>query len=345
MLSSTNPSCFFFTALLLGFVTSGAVIRPVADTDHLSLQHEKWMAKHGIEYKDTAEKNHRFEIFKLNVEYINSVNSANRKYKLGVNRFADLSNGEFKALRSGLKLKIMRSSAGSFRFQNATATVVPSAVDWRSKGAVTPVKNQGQCGCCWAFSAVASTEGIIKLKTGKLISLSVQQLVDCDVITSENRGCSEGSIDAAFEFIATNGGLATEANYPYRASNGTCGVAGKSGSNAAAIRGYVSVPSIGEALLAKAVARQPVSVAVDAGGRDFQFYAGGVFSGECGNDLNHGVAVVGFGKGRDGTKYWIVKNSWGVSWGESGYMRLQRDVGGDDEGLCGIAMYASYPTV
>lgn len=184
-------------------------------------------------------------------------------------------------------------------------------------------------------------EGITKLTTGKLISLSEQELVDCDV-DGDDQGCDGGLMDSAFEFIMDNGGLTTEAKYPYEGMDGTCNTH-KSSSTAATISGYEDVPGNDEAALLKAVANQPVSVAIDAGGRDFQLYKGGIFTGDCGTDLDHGVTAVGYGAERDGTEYWLVKNSWGSRWGEGGYVRMERDVDAQ-EGLCGIAMQASYPT-
>lgn len=181
-------------------------------------------------------------------------------------------------------------------------------------------------------------EGITQIKTGKLVSLSEKQLVDCDV-NDGNQGCRGGLMTLAFQYIRRNGGLTTEANYPYKDEDGTCD-AGKSSEPAATIAGYKNVAVNCEPALQAAVADQPVSVAIDAGGLPFQLYSNGVFTGECGTALNHGVAAVGYGR-EDGSNYWLVKNSWGDDWGEDGYIKIKRGV--NKEGLCGIAMQASYP--
>ncbi|XP_076923975.1 senescence-specific cysteine protease SAG39-like [Bidens hawaiensis] len=297
------------------------------------------MTIYGRVYKDAAEKEMRFRIFKDNVEYIEAFNrEGGKSYKLGVNAFTDLTNEEFRASRNGFKASSRPRTTG-FRYVNLTT--VPSSMDWRQKGAVTPVKDQGQCGCCWAFSAVAATEGINKLSTGNLISLSEQELVDCDT-SGEDQGCNGGLMDEAFKFIIQNSGITTETNYPYQGIDGTCSTT-KESSHVAKITGYEDVPASSEAALLKAVAMQPVSVAIDASGRDFQSYQSGVFTGECGTELDHGVTAVGYGTADDGTEYWLVKNSWGTTWGEEGYNRMQRDVDSED-GLCGIAMMAPYPT-
>lgn len=185
-------------------------------------------------------------------------------------------------------------------------------------------------------------EGITKIRTGRLIPLSVQELVDCDT-QGQNRGCEGGFLDNAFEFIVKNRGLTTEANYPYEGVDGTCS-AKRAAKPAARITAYEDVPANSESSLQKAVANQPVSVAIDAGGHHMRFYSGGIFTGECGIHLNHGVTAVGYGADDDdGTEYWIVKNSWGERWGEGGYIRIARNVDAK-EGHCGIAMGASYPT-
>ncbi|GKB47737.1 senescence-specific cysteine protease SAG39-like protein [Tanacetum coccineum] len=170
--------------------------------------------------------------------------------------------------------------------------------------------------------------------------VSEQELVDCD-INAINQGCEGGLMENAFQFIQKQNGLSAESAYPYSAEDGVCNTK-KAGVPAAKISGYEKVPVNNEKALLQAVTRQPVSVAINGGGYDFRLYSGGVFSGTCGTDLDHAITAVGYGTTTDGTKYWLMKNSWGKSWGENGYIRIKRDVSAK-EGLCGIAMDASYP--
>ncbi|KAL6197241.1 hypothetical protein ACLB2K_032850 [Fragaria x ananassa] len=279
-----------------------------AHSINISQTFEQWMAKYGRIYPTSQEKGKRFAIFQTNLEYVENFNKQeNKPYKLGLNQFSDMTNDEF--LRHHTGYKRIPTTSTSFRYQNLTDDDVPNSIDWRKQGAVTPVENQVDCGCCWAFSAVAAVEGITKVRTGQLISLSEQQLVDY--------------------------------NYPYTARDGTCDN-NKEEQHVATVTGFEQVPQ-GEMNLLKAVSRQPVSVGISVEGQDFQHYHSGVFSGDCGLNLDHAVTAVGYGKTKEGTKYWLIKNSSGDNWAEHGYFRVLRD-NGQPEGECGIAMDAAYPT-
>ncbi|KAK2632901.1 hypothetical protein EUGRSUZ_L00916 [Eucalyptus grandis] len=294
---------------------------------------EEWMSRHGRDYKDVSEKAKRLKIFLENLQFVEEFNgAANRTYKVGLNKFSDLTNEEFVAAYTGYKLPSSTtrnsSQVNSFKYQGSNS--IPESVDWVKKGAVNPIKNQGRCKSCWSFSAVAAVEAITQITTGVLPNLSEQQLIDC--ATDGNQGCQGGWTDNGFD---------SETNYPYvGVDEGTCDVQASSVTEAK-ISDYRDVPPNEDDML-KAVAMQPVSVALDSRGAAFQYYAGDVFTGPCGTDLNHAVTVVGYGTDTDGMKYWLIRNSWNVSWGESGYMRIQRD-SGVEGGLCGIASKVSYP--
>lgn len=303
--------------------------------------YESWLVKHGKNnYNALGEKERRFEVFKDNLRYIDEHNSQNRSFKLGLNQFADLTNEEYRskylgARRDAGRRRLARSKSDRYAFREGDS--LPESIDWRQKGAVAPVKDQGSCGSCWAFSTIAAVEGVNQIVTGDLISLSEQELVDCD--TSYNEGCNGGLMDYAFEFIIKNGGIDTEEDYPYKGRDGSCDTYRKN-AKVVSIDDYEDVPVNDEKALQKAVANQPVSVSIEGGGRDFQFYDSGIFTGKCGTALDHGVTTVGYGT-ENGVDYWIVKNSWGASWGEEGYIRMERNT--KYTGLCGIAMEASYP--
>ncbi|KAL2453274.1 Cysteine proteinases superfamily protein [Abeliophyllum distichum] len=308
-------------------------------TTPMEKRYREWIKRHGRRYGSRDEWNFRFGIYLSNVLLIEFLNSQNLPYKLIDNEFADLTNLEFKSAYLGYKSPMFsHKRRHNFTFDNS---LVPPSIDWRKRGAVTPVKNQGSCGSCWAFSAVAAVEGINKIKTGKLVSLSEQELIDCDYNTG-NQGCEGGYMEKAFAFIKKIGGITTEHDYPYVGKNNKCKTTEEK-ERAVKISSYKAIPSGSEEALLAAVAKQPVSVAIDAGGYDFQLYSSGIFSGYCGKDLNHGVAAVGYGEA-NGEKYWLVKNSWGTNWGEAGYIKMKRD-STDNNGICGIALEASYPVI
>ncbi|CAN4115130.1 unnamed protein product [Withania somnifera] len=308
----------------------------------VSALYEWWLLEHGKSYNALEEKDKRFQIFKENLNYIDEQNSIpNKSYKLGLTKFADLTNDEYRSIYLGMKssadrVKLLKKK--SDRYLPKVGDNLPESVDWREKGALVGVKDQGTCGSCWAFSAVASIEAVNKIVTGDLISLSEQELIDCD--KSYNDGCNGGLMDYAFEFIIKNGGIDTEKDYPYEERDGKCDINRKN-AKVVTIDSYEDVPAYNEKALQKAVASQPVSVAVEGGGRDFQLYKSGIFTGKCGAAVDHGVVAVGYGT-ENGKDYWIVRNSWGASWGEKGYIRMERNVA-SPKGLCGITIEPSYP--
>ncbi|KAJ4914165.1 cysteine proteinase1 [Raphanus sativus] len=310
----------------------------------------QWSAEHGKTNNNNNgiinQQDERFNILKDNLRFIDlhNENNKNATYKLGLTIFADLTNDEYRRLYLGARTEPARRMAKAKNVNQKFSAAVnkealPETVDWRQKGAVNAIKNQGTCGSCWAFSTAAVVEGINKIVTGELISLSEQELVDCD--KSYNQGCNGGLMDYAFQFIMKNGGLNTEQDYPYRGSDGKCNSLLKN-SKVVTIDGYEDVPTNDETALKRAVSYQPVSVAIDAGGRVFQHYQSGIFTGECGTEMDHAVVAVGYGS-ENGVDYWIVRNSWGQKWGEDGYIRIERNLASSKSGKCGIAIEASYP--
>lgn len=228
--------------------------------------------------------------------------------------------------------------------------VAAESVDWVKAGAVTPVKNQGQCGSCWSFSTTGALEGAYFIRYGRLVSFSEQQLVSCDNRQNGGRdmGCNGGLMDNAFKWIEKNGGLCTEDAYPYTSgttkSAGTCETSCSNVDNSK-IHSFADVPAKSDDNMMAALNVQPVSIAIQADQKDFQLYKSGVFGGDCGTKLDHGVLVVGYGS-MDGEDYYRVKNSWGTTWGDEGYIYLGRgEEYNNGAGQCGMLMQASYPTV
>jgi len=295
-------------------------------------------------YADEVERIERFNKFKATYKFITESNAENNLYTLEVNSFSDQSTEEFSQTHFGFKSSELKGAWGVPHLGTHVYSGSPLAdsVDWNAKGAVTPAKNQGQCGSCWSFSTTGSLEGAWQIATGNLVSLSEEQLVQC---SKENNACGGGSMDAAFGFGEKNGAC-TEESYPYTSGSGTVGTCQQSsctmGIPVGGITGFKDVAHSDQQAMMEAVSLGPVSIAIEADKAVFQSYKTGVMNGQCGSKLDHGILCVGYGADQ-GTKYWLVKNSWGEVWGQKGFGKLLRGKG--ESGECGILADASYPVV
>ncbi|CDW90466.1 cathepsin l [Stylonychia lemnae] len=292
----------------------------------------QYLAKHGKSYGTKEEYQFRFEQYKKNVALINIHNQENgNTFFLAPNKFTDYKPEEYRRLL-GYK-KVATNDIPEYSTFNESD--IPASIDWRTKGAVNAVKDQGQCGSCWAFSTVGALEGRYKIKTGKLLSLSEQELVDCS--KNGNQGCNGGDMGLAFDYLKSTQ-LELETDYPYKAVDQKCQfnkAKGKVGD-----QGHTNVQPNSVAALKAAIAQGPVSVAIEADTSVFQSYGGGILnSRSCGTNLDHGVVAVGYGS-QGKQDYYIVRNSWGASWGENGYVRIAATNGA---GICGIQMEPVVP--
>lgn len=318
----------------------------------------EWADNHKVALpEDDSAYLHIFTNWRSNDKLIEETNGRNLTYTLGHNAFSGMNADEFS------KLMRFDYNRDLFNLQEpelasiATEPVfsIPASVDWRTKNAVTPVKNQKACGSCWSFSTTGALEGIYSIKRGNLVSFSEQQLVDCDYIRAggTSLGCNGGDMGSAMEWIGKNNGLCTESAYPYVSgetqTNGPCQKSCSivSGSD---ISTTVSVSANSDNAMMTALAQQPVSVAIEADQSSFQLYKSGVFTGVCGTNLDHGVLLVGYGT-MNGLDYYIMKNSWDVSWGDHGYMYMGRGVDASGKsynggkGQCGVLMQGVYPVL
>ena len=291
----------------------------------------EFVTEYGKSYGTVAEFQFRSAQFKQRHAEIEAFNAdANNTHVVGHNEFSDYTHAEMKA-RNGYKHQEPTNVVTLDESANA------ATVDWRSKGAVTPVKNQGQCGSCWAFSTTGSIEGAHHLATGNLVSFSESNLVDCSWL---NHGCNGGMMDLAFMYAESHP-LMTEADYPYKASTGLFACKYKKDKGVAKVTTYKDVKKSSPSQLKAALNTGPVSIAIEADKPVFHAYTGGIInSTSCGTSLDHGVLTVGYGS-ENGQEYYIVKNSWGADWGEKGFVRIAV---ADGAGICGIQSQPSIPT-
>lgn len=263
-------------------------------------------------------------------------------FSLAENEYSDLSHKEFSEYLNGFNNSVNPLNKGSTFIEPANVQV-PESIDWRTSGAVTGVKNQRHCGSCWSFSATGSLEGQLFRKKGRLPSLSEQNLVDCTLYgTYGNHGCHGGWMTTAYQYIKDNEGVDTEDSYPYEGVDNVCRF--KRENVGGSDTGFVELPEGDEEALKKAVATiGPISVAMDAKHSSFHHYREGVYTEEeCSSTrLTHAVLVVGYGTDEQNQDYWLIKNSWGETWGDQGYFKIARN----KENMCGIASKGSYPLV
>lgn len=320
------------------------MVSAVSFFDVVVQEWEEWKMLHDRSYNSTTEEKFRLKIFMENKAKIARHNikaqNGHHSYFLKMNHYGDMLHHEFVSTMNGYKGG--KKSLVGATFIAPMNVNIPKSIDWRELGAVTPVKNQGQCGSCWSFSTTGALEGQNYRKTGKLVSLSEQNLIDCSTKYGNN-GCNGGLMDLAFKYIKDNKGIDTEESYPYEGEDDVCRYSSQN--KGASDIGFVDIEPGNEEQLKTALATVgPVSVAIDASHESFQFYSHGVYNEpECSPEqLDHGVLTVGYGVDEiSGEDYWLVKNSWGERWGQEGYVRMARN----KDNMCGIASSASYPLV
>ncbi len=289
-------------------------------------------------YKDDLEEFKRYKIWQGNKEFVEEHNRNNHGFTLTMNKFADRNTNDFEHIPYTPELYTLNKDIVEiFKYNNNTD--IPNSIDWRTNGYVTKVKNEGQhCFSSWAFSVTGSVEGQHFRKTGHLVSLSEQNLIDC---SKDNAGCIGGYEDRAFDYIVKNNGIETEASYPYKAKEDSCHF--NQSLVGATITGYVNVTSKDECALQYAVATVgPITVTINGSRLGFQLYHSGVYyEPDCSDlGLDRSLLVVGYGN-EDGQDYWLAKNSWGTHWGINGYIKMARN----RDNNCGIATQPRYPTV
>lgn len=329
-------SAIIITAILLAISIFKLSTRTQATPKEVIAAFKEWSKTHNKEYTTPGEFVYRLAVFYKNYLEVRDHNNKNALWEAGFNQFSDLTLEEVIAKYTGYRPSDRPKNYAHFPNKGLTQT---SAWDWRDHGAVNPVQDQGQCGSCWAFSAVAALEGVWFVNKGSLLKFSEQELVDCSGKYG-NYGCNGGLMDNAFNYVKDHG-IHLEKEYPYYATDRKCKV---SGTPSGHDTGFHDVTPKSSSALHDAVRQNPTSIAVEVN-NNFQMYSRGIFADtSCGTRLNHGIAAVGFGSA-DGKNFWIVRNSWGARWGENGYIRILNDMTEGHPGICGMYTACSYPTV
>lgn len=369
---------FSFSSLSV-FLVAIATVASQQQQPNLFEHFINWARAYEVKLGDSLRTDRLFRTWLDNHKFIESFNAnPNKTFTLGHNQFSAMTTDEFKQYlwsnqeqdhtRRNLRgytvtVQMTFTDSEEVNVNNASTQShdddasmvsldIPTEVDWVAKGAVTPVKDQGQCGSCWSFSTTGALEGAFFVKNQRLESFSEQQLVDCDNLKNggKDHGCNGGLMDNAFDWIHKNGGLCTEQSYPYVSGQtmkaGTCTTTCKLVSGSI-VQNHVDVTAKSDQAMMEALAKQPVSVAIEADQKEFQLYKSGVFTAACGTNLDHGVLVVGYGTDTtSGLNFYKVKNSWGTTWGQNGYILLARGASyNNGAGQCGVLMEASYPVL
>jgi len=290
-----------------------------------------WKQKNGKSYGTNSEEDYRLHVYSNNYAEVYRISQQHPNTTFELNKFADLPSDEFASIYTGYKESPFLQQTNVVKLDESN---LKSTVNWVTAGAVAPVKDQGHCGSCWAFSAVSALEtaNYLQKKMSSVPTYSEQQLVDCAGGSYHNKGCHGGLMDNAFRYVEAHP-LQTEDDYPYRGVEGSC----KSGTGHGTATGFTDVQRGSASQLRAALNGQTVSVAIQANESVFQFYKSGVLdSAACGTSLNHGVISVGYGT-ENGKDYFLVRNSWGPSWGDKGYIKIGAN------NICGILSFPSYP--
>lgn len=309
--------------VLSSLVLASGLTAVVANDPATDAAWESFKVKFGTQYNDELEEAERKGVFSSNFAHIQQHNSRDEQYKLGVNQFSALTATEWEATYLGAVPPPSDSQEGlPYLGRLEESSALTDSIDWSTLGAVTAVKDQGQCGSCWSFSTTGAMEGANQVATGRLVSFAEQQLVDCDTADG-NAGCGGGWPYLALTYASNNGACA-ESSYPYHATDGSCKQSACTlALPVGAVSGYNDVDLTSSALMS-AVMSRPVSVTINAAGSNFQYYESGVLTGRCKGSIDHAVLTVGYGS-LNGVQYWRVKNSWGTSWGDAGYVNIERD--------------------